>query len=244
MQQLTSKVESGIVYEPSLFGNPDSQLFEASFWQTNGLGSVVSGGRGQVLFIRDDVHQRRWVLRHYRRGGLIAKFNKDLYWWNNAEATRSFREWRLLAKLVELNLPVPTPVAARYVREIAGLFYRADLITREIDGARSLSSILGQSSLSTDQWQQIGSTLARFHQHGVHHADLNAHNIVFDANQQIVVLDFDRGVIRAPERTWINGVLSRLLRSLNKLKVQRNIHFLPGDWDALMSAHDSAMKSL
>jgi 3-deoxy-D-manno-octulosonic acid kinase len=244
MQQLTSRVEGGIVYEPSLFGNPDAQLFEADYWQARGTGSVVNGGRGQVLFIRDDTHQRRWVLRHYRRGGLIAKFNKDLYWWSGAEATRSFREWRLLAKLVELSLPAPTPVAARYMRDNTGLFYRADLITQEIDGARSLSSLLERSSFPTEQWHQIGSTLAQFHKHGVHHADLNAHNIVFDADQRVFVLDFDRGVIRTPKQEWIDGVLSRLLRSLNKLKVQRNIHFLPSDWDALKSAHDAAMKAL
>jgi len=244
MQQLISRVEGGIVYEPSLFGNPDAQLFEASFWQTNGLGSVVSGGRGQILFIRDDINKRRWVLRHYRRGGLIAKFNKDLYWWNGAEATRSFREWRLLARMVELELPVPTPIAARYVRDMAGFFYKADLITQEIAGARSLSSILEQTSLSTERWQQLGTTLARFHRLGVCHADLNAHNIVFDVNQKIFVLDFDRGEIKTPRREWVERVLSRLLRSLNKLKGQRDIHFSESDWSALIDAHDNAMKTL
>jgi len=238
-------VEGGIVYEPSVFGNPDSQLFEVAFWQTNGVGFVVSGGRGQVLFIRDDIHQRHWVLRHYRRGGLIAKFNKDLYWWDGAEATRSFREWRLLAQLVELSLPVPFPVAARYVRAgFGGLMYRADLITREITGARSLSSAIEQAPLATEQWRQIGITLAQFHAHGVHHADLNAHNIIFDADNKVFVLDFDRGAIRAPKRAWIDDVLSRLLRSLNKLKGQRNIHFSDNDWAALISAHDKALGAL
>jgi 3-deoxy-D-manno-octulosonic acid kinase len=86
--------------------------------------------------------------------------------------------------------------------------------------------------------------LARFHKHGVWHADLNAHNIVFDANQKIFVLDFDRGVIKTPKREWIDGVLSRLLRSLNKLKRQRNIYFSTSDWSTLISAHDNALKAL
>ncbi len=41
--------------------------------------------------------------------------------------------------------------------------------------------------------QRLGATLARFHVQGVKHADLNAHNIVFDLAHSIHVLDFDRG---------------------------------------------------
>jgi len=235
-QPLTSKVQGNILYEPSLFGNPDAQLFDAMYWRSRGASSI-KGGRGQVLFIRDDEHS--WVLRHYLRGGWVAKFNKDWYAWRGAECTRSFREWRLLAKLVELQLPVPTPVAARYVRN--GFGYRADLITQEILDARSLSSVLEQTSLAPEQWQLIGETLARFHHCGVQHADLNAHNIVFDHSQRLFVLDFDRGVIRTPNRYWIDNVLARLLRSLNKLKLQRNIHFSATDWQHLIKAHDDAL---
>src|SRR4029453_11025308 len=61
----------------------------------------------------------RWVLRHYRRGGLIAKLSQDSYLWTGAARTRSFAEWRLLAELRRRGLRVPAPIAARYVR---GLF--------------------------------------------------------------------------------------------------------------------------
>ncbi|MES1196777.1 MAG: 3-deoxy-D-manno-octulosonic acid kinase, partial [Steroidobacter sp.] len=228
-------IEGNILYEPSLFDRPESQLFESGYWLSRNLATAVSVGRGQVLFIRDAGHQ--WVLRHYRRGGFIAKFNEDRYLWRNAEATRSFREWRLLAQLVELGLPVPVPVAARYVREL--ISYRADLITREITGARSLASLLKAEALSTTQWQLIGRTLARFHTFGVRHADLNAHNIVFDHEQIIHVLDFDRGQITKPDRQWIDRVLARLLRSLNKLKMQQGIHFADDDWQYLLQAHNA-----
>lgn len=239
MQQLaTANIEGGILYEPSLFGKPEPQLFETSYWLSRNAATTVAGGRGGVLFIRDQ--SRRWVLRHYRRGGLIGKFNKDRYLWRGMEVTRAFREWRLLAKLVELQLPVPTPVAARYVRGLVS--YRADLITVEIDGARSLSSILMNTSLAPQQWRQIGMTLARFHKLGVHHADLNAHNIVFDKANTVYVLDFDRGVIRPPENSWIDAVLARLLRSLDKLKAHGEFHFTAADWQSLREAHDSLLR--
>ena len=237
MQQFNSSIEGNILYDPSRFDKPEQQLFEPEYWLARNTTSAVNGGRGQVLFIRDSGHA--WVLRHYRRGGVVAIFNNDIYLWQGAEATRSFCEWRLLARLVELQLPVPSPVAARYLRVCAGLGYRADLITREIGGARSLAAVLKVQPLASDQWQSIGTTLARFHRHGVRHADLNAHNIVFDALQKIHLLDFDRGQISRPHRHWINQVLARLLRSLSKLKLQQAIHFTDDDWQQLLQAHDT-----
>ncbi len=237
---ITAAIEDNILYEPALFGKPEQQLFEPHYWLSRNAATFVSGGRGQVVFIRGS--QRNWVLRHYRRGGLVAKFNADRYLWQGVEATRCFREWRLLAKLVELELPVPVPVAARYVRGIVS--YRADLITQEIPGARSLAACLANAALAAEQWQLLGTTLARFHANGVKHADLNAHNIVFDQARSIHVLDFDRGTIRTPEQKWIDGVLERLLRSLNKLRIQRQIHFSNHDWQQLSQAHNEQLKRL
>lgn len=48
---------------------------------------------------------------------------------------------------------------------------------------------------------------------GVHHADLNAHNILLADDGAVYVLDFDRGRIRA-RGAWENNVLARLHRSL------------------------------
>jgi len=237
---MTSHTVDNILYDASRCDQPVTALFEPEYWLSRGIGTAMMGGRGQVLFIRDE--QRKWVLRHYRRGGLIAKFNGDQYFWIGAEATRSFREWRLLSKLVELTLPVPIPIAARYVR--SGLSYRADLITQEITGARSLASILINQSLAPAQWQAIGHTLARFHSHGVQHADLNAHNIVFDSADGIYVLDFDRGVIRTRQAFWVDQVLARLLRSLQKLTAQHAFHFGDQDWQQLLRAHRDELERL
>jgi 3-deoxy-D-manno-octulosonic acid kinase len=198
------------------------------------------GGRGSVLFIRDG--ERHWVLRHFKRGGLIGKVLSDQYFWTGAEATRCFREWRMLSHMHGLGLPVPTPVAARYKR--SGLIYRADLLTVEIPGAQTLTQRLEQISLDTTMWQRIGITLARFHAIGAHHADLNANNIVFDGKDVVHVLDFDRGRVREVSKGWVDAVLDRLLRSLNKLQVRRGLHFTQQDWLALRKAHDLRLHEL
>ncbi len=233
-------IKNNVIYNAGIVKDPGAELFEPAYWLDQQGVSEAVGGRGSVLFIRDG--ERHWVLRHYKRGGLIGKLLTDQYLWNGAEATRCFREWRLLAHMHGLGLPVPIPVAARYKR--SGLIYRADLLTVEIPGAQTLIQRLEQVSLDTSMWQRLGTTLARFHAIGVHHADLNANNIVFDANDAVHVLDFDRGRVREVTNGWVNAVLERLLRSLNKLQVRRGLHFTMQDWQVLRKAHDLRLQEL
>jgi 3-deoxy-D-manno-octulosonic acid kinase len=234
----------GIVYDAELLSKHNlvvgHALFEPEFWLARQAASALSGGRGQVYFINEG--HCHWVLRHYRRGGLIGKLVADRYLWLGAAATRSFREWHLLAQLHAQGLPVPRPVAAGYLR--SGLLYRADLITAALAQARTLTQCLESAPLDAQVWQHLGRTLARFHAVGVQHADLNAHNIVFDDSQQIFVLDFDRGRMRKIDPVWISKVLQRLLRSLIKLRTQRDIHFQMTDWQLLLQAHDAQLIQL
>jgi 3-deoxy-D-manno-octulosonic acid kinase len=50
----------------------------------------------------------------------------------------------------------------------------------------------------------------------VHHADLNAHNLLVGLDGAVYVLDFDRGRLRA-RGAWERAVLERLHRSLVKV---------------------------
>lgn len=182
-----------------------------------------------------------WVLRHYRRGGWAAKLSEDRYAWLGARRTRSFVEWRLLAELHRRGLPVPRPVAARYARSL--LTYRADLITERIPDMRTLAQILAEQPLSAAQWRALGSTIAAFHRAGVHHADLNANNVLCGppwGEMRIALLDFDRGRIRARGR-WEQAVLRRLRRSLEKLaRARPGLSYTDADWRALLEGYAQA----
>lgn len=236
-ERIVQTHESGILYEPSRLGKSRqkaaAQLFEPSYWAGQAAGREMSGGRGGVLFIH--TADCAWVLRHYRRGGLAAKVSADRYLWCGADRTRSFREWRLLAHLHVLGLPVPAPVAARYVRH--GLTCTADLITEQVPDAQSLAQALA-GDLKAELWRSIGATLAQFHRAGAHHADLNAHNILLSgATPQIFLLDFDRGELRQPGR-WQDAVLQRLLRSLRKVQQERGALFADRDWGELLLGYE------
>jgi 3-deoxy-D-manno-octulosonic acid kinase len=172
--------------DPASLGNPPlsdiESLFDPEFWRARGELRAVSGGRGSAWFVESGA--RRWVLRHCRRGGFIARWSRDRYVWTGEERVRAFAEWRLLDVLARHGLPVPKPVAARYQR--SGLSYRCDLITQRIAYAQPLSAVLAKHALPEASWRAVGSCIARLHAVGVDHADLNAHNILIGGCEEIV----------------------------------------------------------
>jgi 3-deoxy-D-manno-octulosonic acid kinase len=223
--------------DPNGLGNPalraEDALFAPNFWTARGELAAVSGGRGAAWYVGSAAHPL--VLRHYRRGGLIAWISQDRYVWSGEDRVRAFAEWRLLFYLAQRGLSVPKPVAAFYRR--AGLTYRCDLITQRIAHAEALSAALASTVLGEPVWRAIGAALARLHRHGVDHADLNAHNILLDNNAAISVIDFDRGRLRAPG-AWTASNLSRLQRSLTKIAAGLPPdRYTPDSWKHLMAGY-------
>lgn len=225
----------GILYDASRLSKPGDELFSRSHWASRGALQEIAGGRSSIALL--NTGSQTWVLRHYRRGGWMAKLSQDSYLWTGAARTRSFAEWRLLAHLRRKGLPVPAPIAARYVR---GLFsYRADLITELLPATRTLAEVITGSDLPEAAWRAVGKTIAAFHREGVHHADLNANNILVGADQSVYLLDFDRGRIE-PRGAWERAVLARLHRSLMKVKTQRaEARFGDREWAWLLTCADS-----
>lgn len=223
-----------MLYDGSGLDQMQPEQFEPGYWQDQPHPpEAATGGRGTVMFIGGA--QGPWALRHYRRGGLPGRILSDQFLFLGENSTRSFREFRLLAALHDLGLPVPRPVAARYVR--SGPIYRADLITERIPQAMPLSSLLGSTRAVPDIWERTGRLIRRFHDAGVCHADLNAHNIMVDTAGDLFLLDFDRGTIRPPGK-WKQSNLQRLLRSLKKISLANpDITFKDSDWSRLTRAY-------
>jgi 3-deoxy-D-manno-octulosonic acid kinase len=231
--QVQSTASGAIVFDRALGFVPDDAWFDAPRRSSANPDTAPRGGRGGVVFI--DTPLGVCVLRHYHRGGLAARISADRYWWLGARRTRAFREFHLLAKLIEAGLPVPAPVAARYVRR--GLQYRADLVTRRIDAARTLAERLADGTLDSALAHAVGHIIARFHAAGVWHADLNAHNILIGAGDVVWLIDFDRGRFRKPRLVWQQANVARLRRSLDKLGACRKPDFDAAFWHPLLAAY-------
>lgn len=221
-----------MLYDTQRTSNFSTEFFEPEYWRRHDAVEGTARGRGTTWFIRSG--ESSFVLRHYRRGGLMAKVWKDSYLWNSAGETRSFAEWYLTYHLHRAGLPVPAPIAARYIRD--GLFYRADLITQRIENSESLAARLAQGPLSLLQWIAIGRCIRRFHDAGVHHADLNAHNVLL-AQDKVYLIDFDRGTLRK-RGWWADNNLVRLYRSLEKVTLlTAPDHFTDQDWHSLLAGY-------
>nr|WP_279307157.1 3-deoxy-D-manno-octulosonic acid kinase [Marinobacter sp. BGYM27] len=213
--------------------------FDPDFWGGSCV-PVGTGGRGGAWFIRyedEDV-----VLRHYYRGGLVARLSKRRYIFTGFERSRSFREFRMLARLLELNLPVPEPVGA--LAERVGAFrYQAAILVRRIPGAVAML----EHDLITDDliWRQVGETIGRFHAEGLDHVDLNCDNILVSASG-IYLIDFDRCKLRGDRRHsgmagWQRRNLNRLKRSLEKRLDDLPEGALPLRWRTLLSGYEQSL---
>ncbi|HET6545503.1 MAG TPA: 3-deoxy-D-manno-octulosonic acid kinase [Rhodanobacteraceae bacterium] len=242
--QVHSIPNGAIVFDAALFDPaaagtsharyPDETWFDPAHWSTQGKSEARAGGRGGVAFVETPLGA--CVLRHYHRGGLAASVSADRYLWISAVRTRSFREFDLLARLTDCGLPVPAPIAARYIRESAG--YRADLLMRRLTSVQTLAERLAAQSLDRTLAGRVGRTLARFHQTGVWHADLNAHNILVDEAEGVWLIDFDKGRLRKPALAWQKSNLARLRRSFDKLGARTDrAGFDVTFWHPLLAAY-------
>jgi len=222
-----------MLYDASRVINFVPAWFESDFWERHSALEGEARGRGQVHIFRNG--ERRYVLRHYRRGGLAQKLSADFYLWRGEQASRPFHEWCLTYRLHRAGLPVATPIAARARRH--GLFYSGDLITELLPDTRSLAQAIAATPLDTECWQALGRCLRRFHDGGVDHADLNAHNILLGADHAIYLIDFDRCRLRKPG-LWCDANLARLRRSLEKVSYGLPPeHFEESAWHALLAAY-------
>lgn len=220
-----------VLYDADQLDSVGPHFFEPEALAQHGLLTGEAQGRGTTYFA--EIAGQDCVLRHYRRGGMVAGLLGDRYWRATLPESRAWREWHLLADLAEQGLPVPVPVAARVITR--GPFYRADIIMQRLAGTRSLCQALQAGQLSEAQWQAIGQCIRRFHKAGVYHADLNAHNILLDEKNTVWLIDFDKGEIRPPARDWQMANLARLRRSLGKLSgLHESFHFQISDWQQLM----------
>lgn len=222
-------VPGGIIVHDEALQAFDPRYFDIAYWQSQDCARDVATGRGANWFVH--APEGEWVLRHYRRGGLVARLSEDRYLFTGYKRTRAWREWHLLRLLRAWQLPVPRPIAARVLQ--SGVTYRADLITEVIPATRMLSTLVAQDTLTHQMLQATGRAVRALHEHRVWHADLNAHNVLIDGAGAAHIIDFDRGRLRSGTH-WHGANLARLRRSLDKISGGA---FADSAWQVLLSAY-------
>jgi 3-deoxy-D-manno-octulosonic acid kinase len=239
-----STLEQGKVsclFNHTIINDFNAEMLTPIYWQQKNAVTGTAQGRGTtwfVIYCDSENIQHEWVLRHYYRGGLIGKLINDSYWFTGIDKTRAASEFSLLQHMQTLQLPAPNPIAYRVIR--CGLTYQADLLSTRIQNAQDLVGILSKQQLSTSLWSTIGATIRKFHDHNIYHHDLNSHNILINTQEQVFLIDFDRGELRKTKESsaWKKANIARLKRSFlkesNKLET---FYFNDENWQALMNGY-------
>ena len=221
---------------------PGHSHFEATYWQRLGQQEGSAGGRNLAYFIQaqNELCERPMVLRHYYRGGLVGKINRDWFMHSRSKAPRSFAEFDLLQWMHGAGLPVPRPIAAR-VRTKFGIWYRADILIERLPCDEDVFGILKSAPISRDAWHKIGATIANMHELGVYHSDLNCHNILIrQDDNQIWLIDFDKCERREPGEWQVHN-LQRLRRSFDKESaLHQGFNFSDEAWGWLIDGYHRA----
>ncbi|HLU20094.1 MAG TPA: 3-deoxy-D-manno-octulosonic acid kinase [Pusillimonas sp.] len=209
-------------FDSSRIQSPSDQLFNPGNPQLEAT-SVQVGGRQSAWFVRAEFGSA--VLRHYRRGGMIARISRDRYIWTGASSTRSFAEFRILQELHSLGVKVPAPLAAAYWR--SGPFYRAAILIERIQGVRTLAEAPAHP-------HAVARAIHAMHRAGIWHADLNAYNVLLDQTGQVWLIDFDRARRRTMSTSLRQANLLRLRRSLLKVAGQNGAQY----WSQVQQAYE------
>ncbi|MEM6324994.1 MAG: 3-deoxy-D-manno-octulosonic acid kinase [Pseudomonadota bacterium] len=202
---------SVIRYDTNLFPQMEPRLFDIDWLKQAGHHRGSATGRGEAHFLSFSGHEM--VLRPFRRGGVIAKINRDRYLRTGLDRARSMRELMLLDWMRGQGLSVPRPIAAQMTP--VGMFYRAAILTERLLGARPFEEISRDGPLGPAIWGRVGASIRQMHEAGVDHSDLNCRNILIDAGEKAWLIDFDK-CKRRGNGPWKARNLERLKRSLHK----------------------------
>lgn len=206
-------------------------------------GAHALAGRGVAYHVAapGSYTSERWVVRHYRRGGLIARFVQDRYL--DSGVKRPVRELVASAQARARGILTPEVVAAAVYP--AGGWYRADIVTRFLPDSRDLADSLFEEADAAARRHAMalaGALMRAAHDAGVVHNDLNLRNILIAGGrgaERAWLLDLDRAVVMrdAAARFERDLMLRRFARSLRKLERAHRRRLEDGEREAFAEAY-------
>jgi 3-deoxy-D-manno-octulosonic acid kinase len=200
-------------------------------------------GRGPVHVIAARAAEpggsARWAVRHYRRGGAMARLLGDRY--RRIGPSRPVREVGASQDARARGVRTPAVVAGAaydFGGPWAGL-YRADLVTELVTGAASLARLVAERTAPlTDPLRGSGRLVRALARAGVRHPDLSAGNVLIDALGQAWIVDLDRARTETPTGVREGrAMLARLERSVRKV-ASAGTRLSREEWTALRAGFE------
>ncbi len=146
------------------------------------------GGRGRP--VRTDLPGvGPVIIKQYFRGGLIRYLNRRIHLrWGSVSRPRAEFDRLNQVRKIGINAPEPVAVITRGNR-----FYRGWLVTRFIDGCRSLAEMCrtdpsGARTVLDDFRRQVSVLI----DHRILHPDLHPGNVLIGPDKTVYLIDFDK----------------------------------------------------
>lgn len=191
-------------------------LYEAAAATT---GARPVAGRGTAYALTTD--KGVWLVRHYRRGGALARLLGDRYL--RIGSGRAWRELRVSSEARAAGVPTPEVVVAASYK--SGLFARFDIAVAWIEGGVDLAAILfGRASPDVQgSVARAAALIETICSRGLRHVDLNLKNILITP-AGAYVLDLDRCRMSGHTREQNASLMQRrFVRSLEKWESRTGI---------------------
>ena len=145
------------------------------------------------------------VVKHYRRGGMIAHLNKERYL--RTGKTRCQVEYEQMVRAGQAGVNIPEPIAFAFKGLV---LYRGWLVTKEIAHQQTLARLsLREPERLPEVMDRFSKQLAKLVAHGLWHVDLHPGNVLIDEGGRVFLVDFDKA------RTF-RGAGHRLLAKYRK----------------------------
>jgi 3-deoxy-D-manno-octulosonic acid kinase len=149
------------------------------------------------------------VIKYYRRGGAIRYLIKKRYL--KFGKTRCQVEYELLQKARSLGINAPEPVAFAFKGR---LFYQCWLVTREIQDHQTLVQISRSNEEQARMaMKAVVKQVSMLIKNKILHADLHPGNVIVNNQNQVYLLDFDKGGIFHGNK---NALRTRYLHRWNR----------------------------
>lgn len=128
------------------------------------------------------------VVKHYRRGGLLARLIEKTYWGMGQK--RCQIEFEMMEMARRLGVQTPKPVAFAYRGR---LFYENWLITEQLPAVQSMVQLADTAPLMADAaLQALGRQMRVLIDNGIQHADFHPGNVLVDESGMVYLVDFDK----------------------------------------------------
>jgi tRNA A-37 threonylcarbamoyl transferase component Bud32 len=155
------------------------------------------------------------------RGGVPRLFVRDVF---VLRPERPVRELIVTEAARAAGCPVPHVLAVGIQDLVIG--YRGWIVTEALEGVRPLIDVYAESDerARVALMRSVGVAIRRLHSAGIYHVDLTGYNVLVDASNRIVFVDFDRSFQAAPDTGRLaRAGRHRFWRSMAKLTAARGV---------------------